>query len=65
MAPASASVPIDITVDGETFSAGAGTFVAAPPAFSTRSAGAGSAGPRLLNIHAPSRGFHEFLRRES
>jgi quercetin dioxygenase-like cupin family protein len=45
----------------ETLLLGAGSFVAAPPGVShTFSAGPGRA--RLLNVHAPSTGFHERLR---
>ena len=52
---------VGFTVDGESFVAGAGTFVAATSgrrAQFTSSPGGG----RLLNIHAPSTGFHDRLR---
>jgi quercetin dioxygenase-like cupin family protein len=55
---------VEFLVDGETLRLGAGSFVAAPPgvahAFSS-----GGGRSRLLNIHAPSRGFHDFLRANS
>ena len=48
--------------DGEAVQAPAGSFVAAPPdvAHSFRNEGPGRA--RFLNFHAPSEGFHEYLR---
>jgi mannose-6-phosphate isomerase-like protein (cupin superfamily) len=47
--------------EGETLTAGPGTFVAAP--LGVEHTFSGGAGPsRLLNIHAPSGGFHEWLR---
>ena len=55
---------VGFTVDGESFVAGAGTFVAATRGVShtfTSSPGGG----RLLNIHAPSTGFHDRLREMS
>jgi mannose-6-phosphate isomerase-like protein (cupin superfamily) len=42
---------------------GAGTFVAAPIGVRHTFTGAGPA--RLLNVHAPSAGFHDFLRNRS
>jgi quercetin dioxygenase-like cupin family protein len=51
-------------VDGETLLLGAGSFVAAPPGVShTFSSGPGRS--RLLNVHAPSAGFHDWLRENS
>ena len=48
-------------VGGETLLLGAGSFVAAPPGVvHTFSSGPGPS--RLLNVHAPSAGFHEWLR---
>ena len=52
---------VGFTVDGESFVAGPGAFVAATKGVAhsfTSSPGGG----RLLNIHAPSTGFHERLR---
>jgi quercetin dioxygenase-like cupin family protein len=48
--------------DGEAVDAPAGSFVAAPPdvAHSFRNEGPGRA--RFLNFHAPSEGFHDYLR---
>ena len=50
-----------MTLDDERIVAGPGTFVAATPgvehAFTS-----GPDGGRLLNIHAPSTGFHERFR---
>lgn len=43
---------------------GAGSFVAAPPCVEHTSSG-GFGRSRLLNVHAPSSGFHEWLRAES
>jgi mannose-6-phosphate isomerase-like protein (cupin superfamily) len=46
---------------GERLRLGAGSFVAAPPGVEhTFSSGGGRS--RLLNVHAPSAGFHEWLR---
>ncbi len=48
--------------DGEAVQAPAGSFIAAPPdvAHSFRNEGRGRA--RFLNFHAPSEGFHDYLR---
>jgi uncharacterized cupin superfamily protein len=48
--------------DGEAVRAPAGSFIAAPPnlAHSFRNEGPGRA--RFLNFHAPSEGFHDYLR---
>jgi mannose-6-phosphate isomerase-like protein (cupin superfamily) len=43
---------------------GAGSFVAAPIGVVHTFSNPGPERARLLNVHAPSRGFHEFLRRE-
>jgi mannose-6-phosphate isomerase-like protein (cupin superfamily) len=48
---------------GETVRLGAGSFVAAPLGFTHTFASPGPERARLLNIHAPSCGFHDFLRR--
>jgi len=52
---------VGFTVEGESFVAGAGTFVAAPIGVSHTFTNGGGAG-RVLNIHAPSTGFHDRLR---
>lgn len=54
----------EFLVGDETLRLGAGSFVAAPLGFRHTFANPGPERTRLLNIHAPSRGFHEFLRRE-
>jgi quercetin dioxygenase-like cupin family protein len=54
----------EFSMAGETLSLGAGSFVAAPPGVvHTFSSGGGRS--RLLNVHAPSLGFHDWLRRHS
>ena len=49
----------------ETVRLGPGAFVAAPLGFTHTFANPGPERARLLNIHAPSTGFHDFLRRVS
>jgi quercetin dioxygenase-like cupin family protein len=49
----------------ETVRLGPRSFVAAPLGFRHTFGNPGPARARLLNIHAPSRGFHEFLRNVS
>jgi mannose-6-phosphate isomerase-like protein (cupin superfamily) len=49
----------------ETARLGPGSFVAAPIGFTHTFANPGPDRARLLNMHAPSRGFHDFLRRVS
>jgi mannose-6-phosphate isomerase-like protein (cupin superfamily) len=49
----------------ETVRLGPGSFVAAPIGFAHTFANPGPDRARLLNLHAPSRGFHDFLRNES
>jgi quercetin dioxygenase-like cupin family protein len=49
----------------ETVRLGPGSFIAAPLGFRHTFANPGPQPARLLNIHAPSRGFHDFLRQES
>ena len=44
---------------------GPGSFVAAPIGFTHTFANPGPDRARLLNMHAPSRGFHDFLRKVS
>jgi quercetin dioxygenase-like cupin family protein len=51
----------EFLVGDETLLLGAGSFVAAPPGV-VHTFGAGPGRCRLLNIHAPSRGFHDWLR---
>ena len=54
----------EFVLGAETLLAGAGSFVAAPPGVvHTFSSGPGSS--RLLNVHAPSCGFQEWLRENS
>ena len=53
---------VEFTVDGRTFTAGPGTFVAAPPGVEHTFGKPGRGRARLLNIHAPDAGFVEFLR---
>jgi quercetin 2,3-dioxygenase len=51
-------------LEGEKLLLGAGSFVAAPPGVvHTFTAGPGPS--RVLNVHAPSSGFHEWLRENS
>ena len=48
-------------MDGETLLLGPRSFVAAPPGVEhTFTSGPGRS--RLLNVHAPSAGFHDWLR---
>jgi mannose-6-phosphate isomerase-like protein (cupin superfamily) len=49
----------------ETVRLGPGSFVAAPLGLTHTFANPGPDPARLLNVHAPSRGFHDFLRNES
>jgi quercetin dioxygenase-like cupin family protein len=54
----------EFELEGENVLLGPGSFVAAPPgAEHTFTAGPGPS--RLLNVHAPSSGFHEWLRETS
>ena len=46
----------------ETVRLGPGSFVAAPIGFTHTFANPGPGRARLLNVHAPSRGFHDWLR---
>jgi mannose-6-phosphate isomerase-like protein (cupin superfamily) len=55
----------EFLVGDKTLRLGTGSFVAAPLGFRHTFANPGPQRARLLNIHAPSRGFHDFLRRES
>ena len=56
---------VDFLVGDEWRRLGAGSFVAAPIGLTHTFASRDGQHARLLNIHAPSSGFHEFLRRES
>ena len=52
---------VEFLVDTEMFLLGAGSFLAAPPGvLHTFSGRPGHS--RLLNVHAPSGGFHDWLR---
>jgi quercetin dioxygenase-like cupin family protein len=54
----------EFMVDGETLLLGPGSFVAAPPGVEhTFACGPGPS--RMLNVHAPSVDFHEWMRRRS
>jgi quercetin dioxygenase-like cupin family protein len=54
----------EFLMEGEKLLLGAGSFVAAPPGVvHTFTGGPGQS--RLLNVHAPSAGFHEWLRENS
>jgi quercetin dioxygenase-like cupin family protein len=55
---------VGFTMEGDSFTAPAGTFVAAPIGASHTFTNGGGAG-RALNIHAPSTGFHERMREVS
>jgi quercetin dioxygenase-like cupin family protein len=52
-------------MDGETRRMGPGSFVAAPLGIVHTFGNPGSKAARLINVHAPSKGFHGFLRRQS
>jgi mannose-6-phosphate isomerase-like protein (cupin superfamily) len=49
-------------MEEETLRLGAGSFVAAPLGIAHTFGNPGSEPARLLNIHAPSLGFHDWLR---
>jgi quercetin dioxygenase-like cupin family protein len=53
----------EFTLDGETFRAGPGSFVAAPIGTVHGFRNAGDGDLRLLNVHAPTTGFVERTRR--
>jgi quercetin dioxygenase-like cupin family protein len=55
---------VEFEVEGEKLLLGARSFVAAPPGVA-HTFGGGPGPSRLLNIHAPSRGFHDWLRQNS
>jgi quercetin dioxygenase-like cupin family protein len=54
----------DFLMDGAQLRLGAGSFVAAPAGVEHTFWNAGPGTARLLNVHAPSAGFHDYLRRE-
>jgi quercetin dioxygenase-like cupin family protein len=54
----------EFLMEGEKLLLGAGAFVAAPPGVEHTFTG-GPGRSRLLNVHAPSSGFHEWLRENS
>jgi mannose-6-phosphate isomerase-like protein (cupin superfamily) len=53
----------DFLMENETLRLGAGSFVAAPTGVEHTFWNSGPERARLLNVHAPSSGFHDFLRR--
>jgi quercetin dioxygenase-like cupin family protein len=53
---------VEFLMDGETVRLDAGSFVAAPLGVTHAFGNPGANGARLLNIHAPSTGFHNRLR---
>jgi mannose-6-phosphate isomerase-like protein (cupin superfamily) len=53
----------DFLMENETLRLGAGSFVAAPIGVEHTFWNSGPERARLLNVHAPSSGFHDFLRR--
>jgi quercetin dioxygenase-like cupin family protein len=55
----------EFLMEDEQLRLGAGSFVAAPLGVVHTFSNPGPERARLLNIHAPSRGFHEWLRKES
>jgi mannose-6-phosphate isomerase-like protein (cupin superfamily) len=52
-------------MDGETVRLGPGSFVAAPLGVEHGFSNPGPGRARLLNVHAPSTGFHDRLREAS
>jgi mannose-6-phosphate isomerase-like protein (cupin superfamily) len=55
----------EFLMDGETVRLGAGSFVAAPLGVEHTFSNPGPGRVRLLNVHAPSTGFHDRLRADS
>jgi mannose-6-phosphate isomerase-like protein (cupin superfamily) len=55
----------EFLMDGETVRLGAGSFVAAPLGVEHTFSNPGPGRARLLNVHAPSTGFHDRLRTDS
>jgi quercetin dioxygenase-like cupin family protein len=53
---------VEFVVEDETLRLGAGSFVAAPVGVVHTFGNPGTNRARLLNIHAPGRGFHDWLR---
>lgn len=56
---------VQFLIDGETLRLGAGSFVAAPLGVVHTFSNPGPGHARVLNVHAPSVGFHERLRESS
>ena len=56
---------LEFTVEGESLLAGPGTYIAAPPGVRHGFRNPGPAVARFLNLHAPSDGFIERVRRAS
>jgi mannose-6-phosphate isomerase-like protein (cupin superfamily) len=54
----------DFLMGDENLRLGAGSFVAAPVGVLHTFWNAGPGRARLINVHAPSRGFHDYLRKE-
>ena len=52
---------VEVQLDSERIVAGPGTFVAATPGV-VHTFTSGPEGGRLLNVHAPSAGFHDRFR---
>ena len=55
----------EFLMDGETLRLGAGSFVAAPLGIEHAFSNPGPGRARVLNVHAPSTGFHDRLRADS
>jgi mannose-6-phosphate isomerase-like protein (cupin superfamily) len=53
---------IEVTMGEETIRGGPGTFAAGPPGVRHGFRNAGEGDLRILNVHAPNRGFGEWLR---
>jgi mannose-6-phosphate isomerase-like protein (cupin superfamily) len=53
---------IEVAMGEETIRGGPGTFAAAPPGVVHGFQNAGEGTLRILNVHAPNRGFGEWLR---
>jgi quercetin dioxygenase-like cupin family protein len=56
---------VEFRMGDETHRLGAGSFVAAPVGIVHTFGNPGRDGARLLNMHAPSTGFHDWLRTQS
>ena len=53
---------LEFRIDGETLRASAGTYVLVPPRVVHAFTNAGPRRARFLNVHAPERGFVDYLR---